>query len=144
MKREQIIRTARSITPEWGQEYVAEAFEGDPDAVFRLMCALHDNQRAAMVHILYMARVRPEAFRGALEAAWIQSHHYQDVLREAGTWRQFIRWCRYASFELPAGVPDPVTIYRGVPNVTAARAAQGIAWTLDRERAEFFSRGLRG
>ena len=144
VKREQIIEEARSITPEWGQEYVAEAFEGDPDAVFRLMCALHDYQRASMAHHLYMARVRPEAFRVALEFAWTQSHHYQDVLREAGTWRQFVRWCRYASFELPAGVPDPVTIYRGVPNVTAARAAQGVAWTLDRERAEFFSRDYGG
>ena len=141
MKREQIIQRVRSITPECGQEYVAEAFEGDPDAVLNLMSALHDYQRAAMVHILYMARLRPEAFRGALEAAWIQSHHYQGVLRESGTWRQFVRWCRYASFELPADVPDPVMIYRGVPNVTAARAAKGIAWTLDRERAKFFSMG---
>ncbi len=141
MKRGQIIQRVRSITPEFGQEYVAGAFEGDPDAVLSLMTALRDYQRAAMVHILYMARVRPEAFRGALEAAWAQSHHYQDVLREAMTWRQFVRWCRYASFELPTGVPDPVTIYRGVPNVTAARAAKGVAWTLDREKAEFFSRG---
>ncbi len=141
MKREQIIQKARSITPEFGQEFVAGAFEGEPDAVLSLMTALSDYQRAPLVHVLYMARVRREAFRGALEAAWIQSHHYQDVLREAGTWRQFVRWCRYASFELPAGVPDPVTIYRGVPNVTAARAAQGVAWTLDRERAEFFSMG---
>ncbi len=144
VKREQIIEEARSITPEWGQEYVAEAFEGDPDAVFRLMVALHDHQRAAMVHALYTARVRPEAFRSALDVAWTQSHHYQDILREARTWRQFVRWCRYASFDLPADVLDPVTIYRGVPNVTAARAAQGVAWTLDRGPAEWFSRGYGG
>ncbi len=141
MKREQIIQRVRSITPEFGQKYVAGAFEGDPDAVLSLMTALRDYQRAPLVYILYVARVPPEAFRGAFEAAWTQSHHYQDVLRESGTWRQFVRWCRYASFELPVGVPDPATIYRGVPNVPAVRAVQGVAWTLDRVRAEFFSMG---
>lgn len=137
--RQQVIDAARSLTPEWGQEYLDDAFAGCPDATEGLILALPDRDRAAMVRSLYRARVPPEAFRVALEDAWTQTHHYNGVLREARSWAQFVRWCRYAAFELPDDIPDPVTIYRGIPDVEAWDAAHGVSWTLDRERAEWFA-----
>ena len=106
-------KSALVMTPDLGRGYVAPAFESDPEAVGDLMTALRDHERAEMVRLLYRARVTPAAFRVALEFAWTQTHHYTDVLRAARTWPQFVRWCRYAAFPLPADVPDPVTIYRG-------------------------------
>ena len=60
----------------------------------------------------------PEAFCVALEAAWTQSRHYSDVLLEARSLNELVRWFRYAAFPLPEDLPDPVTIYRGVQDVT--------------------------
>jgi len=69
-----------------------------------------------------------------------QTHHYFDAVVAAGDWEQFVEWCRYADFEIPADLPDPVTIYRGAAGATARQAAEGVFWSLDRERAEWFAR----
>ena len=135
------VKAALDMTPEWGKEHVAAAFASDPEAVLSLMVALHDHQRAEMVLLLYCAQVAPAAFRTALEDTWTQTHHYGDVLRAARTWRQFVRWCRYAAFPLPADVPDPVTIHRGgsESEMEGRFVALGPSWTLDREKAEWFA-----
>lgn len=137
------VTEAALLTPPWGQEYVGPAFTSDPEAVFSLMVALTDHQRASMVRLLYRARVAPAAFRPALEFAWTQSHHYGDVLKVARTWRQFVRWCRYAAFPLPTDTPDPVTIYRGAQGVNEKEALWGAvsrpSWTLSRDKAKWFA-----
>ena len=136
---------AKNLTPpgkRW-QKKVVPAFDGDPEAVFDLMLVLQDYQRSGMVRLLYRARVAPAAFRVAVESAWTQTHHYFEMLKTARTWPQFVRWCRYAEFSIPADVPDPVTIYRG-GGPEAWHVLLGQSWTLDRERADWFARRIDG
>jgi len=45
-----------------------------------------------------------------------------------------------AEFDFFKVLPDRITVYRGSGNnVTAARAARGMSWTLDRGKAEWFA-----
>lgn len=127
------------MAPGWGQQYINPAFNGDVDAIESLMAACHDYQRPIICHLLYKARVGPEAFRAALDHALTQTHYFSHVERQARGFSGFVRWCRYAEYPLPDGLPDPVTIYRGAQQVSPFDASLGCSWSLSREIAEFFA-----
>ena len=103
----------RVLVPPFGEEYVDETFRGNVNSVESLINSCHDWQRAPVVRLLYSAPIDVPAFRAAIESALVQTHFYNQVRAEAGTWKRFVEWLRYADFEIPTTIPDPVTIYRG-------------------------------
>jgi hypothetical protein len=141
---EKEIAEARTWIPVWGHEGIRLAFAGDVDAVGSLITRCHDRQRAAVVLVLWKLKIAPPAFKIAIEAALTQTHAYHDVRATAGTRAEFIRWLRYANFELPPDLPEMVEIHRGV-NVCDSRSmamrghARGLSWTLDFDVAAWFA-----
>lgn len=121
---------AHKLCPERARKYIEPAIvEGNADAAASLALSLHDYQRADLAYIMYRHRCAPAAFRASLDIALSQTHCYSHALRHARSWRQFVRWCRYAAFEIPAHFPDTVEIFRGGAGLSAFDLACGPSWT---------------
>ena len=102
-----------------------------------------DRVRGHLVAWVYKAGLGQRVLRGALFQAW--SHDHGWTLQAAGSYRTLERWFKAAAFELPPGLPDPLTLWRGTTGLPLWNAAGGVSWTTRPGVAAWFacSYGLR-
>ena len=121
----------------WAAEYVEPAFAGDVDAAGNLVVALSNAERGAVALFMWRAKVPVDAFREYFSNAWDHDHRY--VIEAAQTRRRLGFMFRYASFTLPAELPDMVTVWRGTSHLPFKEAKRGYSWTTDRDTACWFA-----
>ena len=73
----------------------------------------------------------PPLLRPILANSWTRVHNNLRTL--AGPY--FMPMLRYAAYRLPDGLPDTVTVWRGVQGMTVAQARRGDSWSLNRGAA---------
>lgn len=120
---------------EW--EYAAQAFDGDIEAAFSLCVALRNELRGAVAVAMWRAKVPRPAYRAFLSSAWM--HDHREVEAAAQNRRTLAFMFRYAAFELPAELPDVVTVWRGTSYLSLEDAKKGYSWTTDRDMACWFA-----
>ena len=120
---------------EW--EHAASAFDGDVDAAFSLSVALRNELRGVVAVAMWRAKVPKPAYRAFLGPAW--DHDHREVEAAAQNRRTLAYMFRYAAFELPAELPDVVTVWRGTSYIPIKEAKNGYSWTTDRDVACWFA-----
>jgi hypothetical protein len=109
----------------------------DAAAARELVIALPNAWRGRFVAWCFRSELSRPVLRVALHDAWCHDHDH--VRRAARTRACLRRWFEKAAFELPASLPDPVTVWRGASGVSADIAARGESWTTNRSMAAFFA-----
>lgn len=118
-------------------KYMDAAFDGDVKAAMSLSVSLNNDMRGHMAVAMWRAKVTKEAFRAYLTSAW--DHDHREVIEAAETRRTLSYMFRYASFPLPAELPDVVTVWRGSSFLSFDKAKTGYSWSTDRETACWFA-----
>lgn len=120
---------------EW--RHAAPAFDGDMEEAFSLSCALRNELRGAVAVAMWRAKVPRPAYRVFLRSTWM--HDHREVEAAAQNRRTLAYMFRYAAFELPAELPDVVTVWRGTSYLSLEDAKKGYSWTTDRDMACWFA-----
>lgn len=130
------IHLARNCVP-WAEKYVIPAFAGDVDAALDLAAALPSTERGAVAVLMWRCRVPVGAFREFFSMVW--RHDHREVIEAARGRRTLAAVFRYSAFDLPAELPDVVTVWRGSSALTFNEAKTGYAWSTDRDVACWFA-----
>ena len=93
-------RQALQQADTWARETVERTFAGDAAAAADLAVELADDKRGAMAVLLWRAKIRPEAYRAFLDAAWQCGQ--REVIEAAKTRRTLAAMFRHAGVEVPA------------------------------------------
>ncbi len=142
LERDRRIRWASQIEcliPVFGLRHLEPALvDGDVEAAHGLYCAVKSRDRGDLALALWRARMPVPAFRTVLAAAW--DHEHRELINAARCWRVPLRELfRYAAFEIPAGTPEIVTVWRGTSALCLAEARRGYSWTTNRDVACWFA-----
>ncbi len=138
LNRARILPKLESMAEPWAVKYIAPTFAGNPESALSLSWALDNPKRGFFTVALWRARIPVPAFRAFLASAWEHDHRWlKAAAREHRA--PLRRMFRYAAFELPAHLPDVVTVWRGTSHLTHAEAARGYSWTTDRDCACWFA-----
>lgn len=133
-----ILRDLERMAEPWAIEKIAPTFAGDPESALSLSCDLDNPKRGIFAVALWRARIPIPAFRAYFASVWDHDHRW--VIAAAKEYRAPLRsMFRYAAFELPAHLPDVVTVWRGTSYLSHAQAARGYSWTTDRDCACWFA-----
>ena len=150
--------------PEWALTSYEEAvFKGNAEAADDLCTALPDVDRAHFCAEFFYGRgVTLNVYRQFLHSVWVKSHcsllryirslkiHYGTFIgypeTEAG-WAELEQSVAQevadmfiaARFKAPRDLPKKLTIYRGTYGLPPQAAAQGLSWTLSKEKACWFA-----
>lgn len=119
------------------KEFVSLAFKGNVEAALKLCNSLGNENRGAVVEMMWRAKVPVDAFRVFFRSAWNHDHHH--VINAAKTHRALTYMFRYADFPIPDELPEMVTVWRGTSGLTIDKAKIGYSWTLDRDVACWFA-----
>ena len=106
---------------------LARCRRGSGRAAGELVSLAPNRLRGHVVAWAYKAGLRQRVLRQALFRAWNHDHDW--ALQAAGSYRTLERWFKAAAFELPPGLPDPLTLWRGTTGVPLWKAAGGVSWT---------------
>jgi hypothetical protein len=93
-------RQALQQADTWARETVERTFAGDAAAAADLAVELADDKRGAMAVLLWRAKIRPEAYRAFLDAAWQCGQ--LEVIDAAKTRRTLAAMFRLAGVATPA------------------------------------------
>jgi hypothetical protein len=120
------------------REDVRAALAGDVDRGVDCVVTLNNAGRGHFALAMYLAGAPVAVHRAVLAAVW--DHDHRHLLNAAAGNRAFLRRLfREAAFELPAGLPSVVSVYRGTSALDIDEARRGLSWTLHRSVACWFA-----
>lgn len=137
VKRASALRQLKEHCQPFEWRHAASAFDGDVDAAMSLCVALRNELRGVVAVAMWDTRVSRPAYRAFLGSAW--DHDHREVETAAQDRRTLACMFRYAAFELPAELPDVVTVWRGTSYISIEDAQNGYSWTTDRDVACWFA-----
>ncbi|MYM41941.1 hypothetical protein [Duganella qianjiadongensis] len=120
----------------WARKFVMPAMAGDVDAALSLSVAVGNKRRGQVVVAFWRAKVPRESFRALLSSVW--DHDHNELITAARTRRLLRALFRYAQFDTSI-LPGTVQVWRGTSGCDPWSAANGQAWTTDRDVACWFA-----
>ena len=135
----------KALTLDWFEKhdhphvlkYALPALDGDAEAAFTLSHTMSGQELGAVAVAMWRCKVPRPAFRAYFGSVWM--HDHREVETAAQTRRTLAYMFRYAAFELPADLPDVVTVWRGSSALTFNETVTRPAWTTDRDLACWFA-----
>lgn len=107
------------------------ALDGREEAAGGLMDYLGAEHAVDLVGVLVEADAPPALLQEAIGAVVRHAHRrLPSVVAQAGGRHVFAAWCRKAQFEIPAGLPEIVTVARGTRGVSPDVNALGLHWSV--------------
>lgn len=115
------------------------ALDGREEAAGGLMDYLGAEHAVDLVGVLVEANAPPSLLQEAIRSVVLHAHkRLPTLIARAGGRQVFATWCRKAQFEMPAGLPEMVTVARGTRGVTPDVNAQGLHWSVGSPGSEAF------
>lgn len=137
LKRAFALQRLKEICQPFEWRHAASAFGGDVDAAMSLCVELPNELLGAVAVAMWRTKVPRPAYRAFFGNAWRREH--REVEAAAQNRRTLAYMFRYAAFELPAELPDVVTVWRGTSHISIEDAQNGYSWTTDRDVACWFA-----
>lgn len=125
----------------WARKFVMPAMAGDVDAALSLSVAMGNEKRGQVVVAFWRAKAPRESFRALLSSVW--DHDHNELIAAARTRRLLRALFRYAQFDTSI-LPGAVQVWRGTSGCNPWSAANGQAWTTDRDVACWFAMRFAG
>ena len=129
-------------TPGFASRHIRPTIEGDIESAESLCVTLDNDSRGeAAVAAWHLGLPKP-VLRVIVDNVWNHDHlYFMQACRNASSRRQGHKMARQifmdCEFEIPAGIPNKVKIYRGM-NYDDMSDWRGLAWTLCPSTAAFF------
>ena len=133
-----LLEVLRAELPPYALVHLDSAVAGDAEEASMLAgCAAPNEWRGIIAVTFYLLRVPNPAFREALLCVW--EHDHRELIAAAETRNRLRAMFRYADYPAPSFLPDTVQIWRGTSAMNPKKTARGLAWTVNRDIACWFS-----